>query len=114
MYYWYYHYVFSGQISVQRCILTVRLYRSRCKEGVNAFVEEAVVRRELADNFCFYNHQHYDSIKGTLRTFLCEAFFFLCVFLDRFFLNSRIEKNSGKLLLKTGKFHSCFLFRHQG
>ena len=54
----------SGQISVQRCILTIRAYKSRCKEGADAFIEEAVVRRELADNFCFYNHDHYDSIKG--------------------------------------------------
>lgn len=26
-------------------------------------MEEAIVRRELSDNFCFYN-DHYDSIKG--------------------------------------------------
>lgn len=26
-------------------------------------MEEAIVRRELSDNFCFYN-KHYDSIKG--------------------------------------------------
>ncbi|KAH9490297.1 hypothetical protein Btru_034043, partial [Bulinus truncatus] len=53
-----------GQISVQRCILTVRLYRSKSSDSVNAFIEEAVVRRELADNFCFYNPD-YDSVKGT-------------------------------------------------
>ncbi|KAK0048843.1 deoxyribodipyrimidine photo-lyase [Biomphalaria pfeifferi] len=53
-----------GQISVQRCILTVKLYRSKSNDSVNAFIEEAVVRRELADNFCFYN-PHYDSVQGT-------------------------------------------------
>ena len=53
-----------GQISVQRAILRVREFRSRAKESVEAFVEEAVVRRELADNFCFYNQEHYDSIEG--------------------------------------------------
>ncbi|RUS74619.1 hypothetical protein EGW08_017623 [Elysia chlorotica] len=52
-----------GQISVQRCILTVRLYRSKSSDSVNAFIEEAVIRRELADNFCYYN-KHYDSVKG--------------------------------------------------
>ncbi|XP_046571771.1 LOW QUALITY PROTEIN: deoxyribodipyrimidine photo-lyase-like [Haliotis rubra] len=52
-----------GQISVQRCILTVKQYRSKGQESVNAFIEEAVVRRELADNFCFYN-EHYDTIEG--------------------------------------------------
>lgn len=54
----------AGQISVQRAILRVREFRSRAKESVEAFVEEAVVRRELADNFCFYNQEHYDSIEG--------------------------------------------------
>ena len=54
---------FSGQVSVQRCVLMVRQYRSRYKESVEAFIEESVVRRELADNFCYYN-KHYDSIEG--------------------------------------------------
>ena len=33
------------------------------KASVDAFVEEALVRRELADNFCFYNSK-YDAIEG--------------------------------------------------
>lgn len=37
---------------------------SFAKEGVDAFVEEAIIRRELSDNFCFYNPK-YDSIDGT-------------------------------------------------
>lgn len=53
-----------GQISVQRAILRVREFRSKAKDSVEAFIEEAVIRRELADNFCFYNNEHYDSIKG--------------------------------------------------
>ncbi|XP_054838045.1 deoxyribodipyrimidine photo-lyase-like [Eublepharis macularius] len=52
-----------GQIAVQRAILEVRKHRHRYKESVEAFIEEAVVRRELADNFCFYN-QNYDQIDG--------------------------------------------------
>nr|KAG5688704.1 hypothetical protein BaRGS_029530 [Batillaria attramentaria] len=55
-----------GQISVQRCILMVKMFKSRFKDGADAFIEEAVVRRELADNFCFYN-EHYDSIKGAYK-----------------------------------------------
>ena len=51
-------------MSVQRAILRVREFRSRAKDSVEAFIEEAVVRRELADNFCFYNQENYDSIKG--------------------------------------------------
>lgn len=54
----------AGQISVQRAILRVREFRGSSKDSVETFIEEAVVRRELADNFCFYNQEHYDSIKG--------------------------------------------------
>lgn len=32
-------------------------------KAVDTFLEELIVRRELADNFCFYQH-HYDSLKG--------------------------------------------------
>lgn len=53
----------SGQVSIQRCILVVRQHKSKYKESVDAFCEEAIVRRELADNFCFYNPK-YDSIDG--------------------------------------------------
>ncbi|XP_060098824.1 deoxyribodipyrimidine photo-lyase-like [Heteronotia binoei] len=52
-----------GQIAVQRAILEVSKHRRRYKESVEAFVEEAVVRRELADNFCFYN-PNYDQVEG--------------------------------------------------
>lgn len=53
-----------GQISIQRSILRVKECQSAAtKPSVDAFVEEAVVRRELADNFCFYNPK-YDSLDG--------------------------------------------------
>ncbi|KAJ1087364.1 hypothetical protein NDU88_000540 [Pleurodeles waltl] len=52
-----------GQVSVQRAILEVQKYRSKYKESVDGFVEEAMVRRELADNFCFYN-KNYDKVEG--------------------------------------------------
>lgn len=32
-------------------------------KAVDTFLEELIVRRELADNFCFYQ-PHYDSLKG--------------------------------------------------
>lgn len=32
-------------------------------KAVDAFLEELIVRRELADNFCFYQ-PHYDSLQG--------------------------------------------------
>lgn len=56
----YFHF---GQISVQRAIIEVSKHKSKAKESVEAFCEEAIVRRELSDNFCYYN-KNYDSIKG--------------------------------------------------
>ncbi|XP_051637608.1 deoxyribodipyrimidine photo-lyase-like isoform X1 [Manacus candei] len=52
-----------GQVSTQRVILEVQKHRRKYKESVDAFVEEAVVRRELAENFCYYN-ENYDSVQG--------------------------------------------------
>ncbi|XP_034650866.1 deoxyribodipyrimidine photo-lyase-like [Drosophila subobscura] len=52
-----------GQISAQRCALEVQRFRSQHKASADAFCEEAIVRRELADNFCYYN-ENYDSLKG--------------------------------------------------
>lgn len=49
-------------MSAQRCVLTAKAYRKH-PSSTDSFVEEAVVRRELADNFCFYNPQ-YDSLDG--------------------------------------------------
>jgi len=56
-----------GQISAQRCALKVREVAegkgSDEQKGCEAFIEESVVRRELSDNFCFYNEK-YDSLDG--------------------------------------------------
>ncbi|KAG8188596.1 hypothetical protein JTE90_005952 [Oedothorax gibbosus] len=52
-----------GQISIQRTILIVQKLKSKYSASVDAFVEEAVVRRELADNFCYYNKK-YDKVEG--------------------------------------------------
>ena len=49
-----------GQVSVQRAVLYVKKHASHYSKS---FVEESVVRRELADNFCYYN-ENYDSIEG--------------------------------------------------
>ncbi|XP_066602379.1 deoxyribodipyrimidine photo-lyase-like [Prorops nasuta] len=55
-----------GMISVQRCILEVQKYKNIYKESVNDFLEEAIIRRELSDNYCFYN-EHYDTMKGASK-----------------------------------------------
>uniref|UniRef100_A0A0P4WEL0 Deoxyribodipyrimidine photo-lyase n=1 Tax=Scylla olivacea TaxID=85551 RepID=A0A0P4WEL0_SCYOL len=55
-----------GQVSAQRCVLEVKRYKKQLKEGVDGFVEEAVVRRELADNYCYYQ-ENYDRIEGAYQ-----------------------------------------------
>lgn len=55
-------YLHFGQISAQRVALeTKRSSTTNSKQ--QGFLEELIVRRELADNFCFYN-EHYDDFKG--------------------------------------------------
>jgi deoxyribodipyrimidine photo-lyase len=55
-------YIHFGQISAQRVALAVKSSRKK-KQSRNAFLEELIVRRELSDNFCFYN-ENYDSFDG--------------------------------------------------
>lgn len=58
-----------GQLSTQRCLLNVRKLGPAVKLGAvaaaaqDSYVEELVVRRELAENFTFYNAK-YDEIAG--------------------------------------------------
>lgn len=68
-------YLHFGQISAQRIALEVvkrfpnfpaskaDLNLSSDQLSANAFLEELVVRKELADNFCFYN-PNYDNFEG--------------------------------------------------
>jgi deoxyribodipyrimidine photo-lyase len=55
-------YLHFGHICAQRIALEVRKSGAD-KESREAFLEELIVRRELSDNFCFYN-DHYDSFEG--------------------------------------------------
>ncbi|MBM4167596.1 MAG: deoxyribodipyrimidine photo-lyase [Ignavibacteria bacterium] len=55
-------YLHFGQISPQRVALEVRK-RKQPHAAIDAFLEEHIVRRELSDNFCFYNPA-YDSFEG--------------------------------------------------
>ncbi|MGE5316341.1 MAG: deoxyribodipyrimidine photo-lyase [Acidobacteriota bacterium] len=59
-------YLHFGQISAQRIALEVlRHAASHAEDAASAqsFLEELIVRRELADNFCFYN-ERYDAFDG--------------------------------------------------
>ena len=55
-------YLHFGQLAAQRVFLEV-LQAGSLQDSHAAFLEELVVRRELADNFCFYN-ENYDNSKG--------------------------------------------------
>ena len=52
-------YLHFGQIAAERVVLQVLA----SMEDASSFLEELVVRRELSDNFCYYNSD-YDSFKG--------------------------------------------------
>jgi deoxyribodipyrimidine photo-lyase len=55
-------YLHFGQISAQRVALTVQqLYQKNI--SADTFLEELIVRRELSDNFCYFN-PNYDSFDG--------------------------------------------------
>lgn len=72
----YFHF---GQLSALRVALDIKklyprsftLPGSGYKEGsladsIESFLEESIIRKELSDNFCFYN-ENYDSLKGAAR-----------------------------------------------
>ncbi|XP_054481307.1 CPD photolyase isoform X2 [Anoplopoma fimbria] len=52
-----------GHLSAQRVVLQVQHSGKSAGHTVTSFIEELVVRRELTDNFCFYNKK-YDSVEG--------------------------------------------------
>jgi len=55
-------YLHFGHISPQRVAMEVMSGHPR-DVNTDAFLEELIVRRELSDNYCFYN-PHYDSFSG--------------------------------------------------
>lgn len=54
-------YLHFGQISSQRIALETKKFG--LNEAADVFLEELIVRKELADNFCYYN-KNYDSFDG--------------------------------------------------
>lgn len=58
----YYHF---GQLSIQRAILCVteKDLRLKSPKSVDEYFEQTIIRRELSDNFCYYN-PNYDNING--------------------------------------------------
>jgi deoxyribodipyrimidine photo-lyase len=56
-------YLHFGQLSAQRVAWNVTEDADVPSEARSAFLEELIVRRELSDNFCYYN-RHYDSFES--------------------------------------------------
>lgn len=56
-------YIHFGQIFAQRITWEIINSKEISKSSKDVFIEELIVRKELADNFCYYN-EHYDSPNG--------------------------------------------------
>ena len=54
-------YLHFGQISAQRTALILNQFQE--DESVASYLEELIIRRELSDNFCYYN-PNYDNFDG--------------------------------------------------
>ncbi|MFW6127354.1 MAG: deoxyribodipyrimidine photo-lyase [Thermodesulfobacteriota bacterium] len=55
-------YLHFGQLAPQRVALEVKQAKA-ARANQEAFLEELIVRRELSDNYCYYN-QNYDKFQG--------------------------------------------------
>ncbi len=55
-------YLHFGQLSSQTAALRVKMHNFR-NQNSEAFLEQVIVRKELTDNFCYYNTK-YDSFEG--------------------------------------------------
>ena len=62
-------YLHYGQISAVRCVLEAQKQRKKHGDAVASFVEEIVVRRELADNFVWHepNYDNFQCAKDWAR-----------------------------------------------
>ncbi|MCB0746671.1 MAG: deoxyribodipyrimidine photolyase, partial [Ignavibacteriae bacterium] len=55
-------YLHFGQISAQRIALILQQFENE-DESISSYLEELIIRRELSDNFCYYN-SNYDNFDG--------------------------------------------------
>lgn len=104
-------YLHFGYLSPLRMLVELR--KLKPNKNIAAFIEEAVVRRELSDNYCFYN-DHYDSLDGapawaleTLEKHANDQRAFIYDYSD--FERARTHDPAWNAaqnqLLKTGKMH---------
>ncbi|MCB0370093.1 MAG: deoxyribodipyrimidine photo-lyase [Bdellovibrionales bacterium] len=55
-------YLHFGQISAQRIVLILKQFENE-DESLSSYLEELIIRKELSDNFCYYN-TNYDNFDG--------------------------------------------------
>ncbi len=105
----YFHF---GHLSAQRAAMEV-LASKAPDQARRDFIEELVIRRELADNFCLYN-RHYDSVEGFpnwARQTLADhhedprEYFYEMDLLDRGKTHDELWNAAQLQMVKTGKMH---------
>lgn len=106
----YFHF---GQLAPQRAALAVLASRSHAPAGADAYIEELIVRRELADNYCRYTPA-YDRFAalpdwaqktlaahaGDARPYLYEAAVF-----EAAATHSELWNAAQRALVRTGRLH---------
>mmetsp|Transcript_15446 Transcript_15446/g.23256 ORF Transcript_15446/g.23256 Transcript_15446/m.23256 type:complete len:517 (+) Transcript_15446:195-1745(+) len=107
----YFHF---GMIAPQRAALRVKSETSsKYSQGIKAFLEESIVRRELADNFCYYN-SNYDSLDCAaqwardsldLHTADKREFIYTCAQFENAQTHEDIWNAAQTQLVQTGKMH---------
>lgn len=105
-------YLHFGQLSAQSVALAVQASDAP-QEDKEAFLEELIVRRELADNYCYYNEQ-YDTLAGfptwaqeTLRAHQRDPrpVVYDCAALEAAQTHDALWNAAQLQMVKTGKMH---------
>lgn len=105
-------YLHFGQLSPQ--FVAMQILKSQAdKEAKQAFLEELIVRRELSDNFCFYN-KDYDNINGfpawakeTLQKHMSDErqYIYSMIEFERALTHDELWNAAQMEMLRTGKMH---------
>ncbi len=105
-------YLHFGQLSTQRVALEVE-GATGGRQSKDAFLEELIVRRELSDNFCWYN-ESYDTFdafppwaRDTLNAHRCDArtYVYSIDEFERGVTHDRLWNAAQQEMVKTGKMH---------
>lgn len=105
-------YLHFGQISAQHIAREVLAHDAN-PESKASFLEELIIRRELADNFCYYN-PNYDSVKGfpdwakrTLNEHKTDKrdFLYSSVEFESASTHDELWNAAQKEMMNTGKMH---------